>query len=61
MMSATHVPLRQTRGAQHCVLSAQPPVHVPLLHACPLQSLHVRQLVGAAHVGVNDGVRIVLS
>ena len=60
MTSATHVPERHTRGAQHWVLSAQWP-HVPLLQAWPLQSLQVEQLVGTAHVGANDGVRIVLS
>ena len=59
---ATHWPWLQTRGAQHCELSAHAP-QIPLLHACPdppspLQSLQLEQLVGAVHAGVDDGVRI---
>ena len=61
MTSATHWPCGpQTSGAQHCELSAHVP-HVPLLQACPLQSLQLEQFVGAVHAGIDDGERIAWS
>jgi hypothetical protein len=63
MTSATQAPCAlQTSGAQHWELSAQGThVWLTLLHAWPLQSLQVEQLVGVAHAGVDDGVRIASS
>jgi len=59
-MSATHAPALQTSGLQQSVLTAHG-AHAPLLHACPLQSSHETQVVGVAHAGVDDGVRIASS
>jgi hypothetical protein len=60
MTSATHVPALQISGGQHWLLMAQDP-HTPLLQAWPLQSLQVAQVLGGAHSGVDDGVRIAWS
>jgi len=60
MTSATHVPALQMSGLQHWSLSAQGP-HIPLLQAWPLQSLQVAQVLGAAHAGVDEGVKIASS